>query len=374
MANFFSNLFKFGKNNNGNSILALDIGSASAKVLQLRVERGHLILETYGEIATGPYMGMAVGQAVTLGSDKMQELLNDLLKESNVTTRTGALAIPLRSSLLIVLDLPNLPPGDLANAIPTEARRYIPVPISEVVLDWWLIPEREDLSPAFEDKKKKEKKDKEVLIAAIHKDTINLYQDLVKNVGLTINTYEIETFSLIRSVMSNDLSATAIVDLGAGTTKVVIVDYGVVRVSHTINKGAQDISIALSKSLNVSFDKAEEIKRQVGLVEEVTAQGEVRQVISPIVEYIFSEVNRVIVNYQRRETVAIDKVILVGGGAQLRGILELAKNSLQMSVSLGNPFSKMETPAFLENTLRVAGSSFSVVIGLALREVENVKG
>jgi type IV pilus assembly protein PilM len=378
MSNFFSRLFSFGGAGgaqNKGSIIAVDFGSSSAKVLQLRKDKGRIVLETYGELSTGPYVGMSVGQAVNLGTEKMVEVLTDLFREANVTSRVGALAIPLRSSLLVSLDVPNLNKEDLATAVPNEARRFIPVPISEVMLDWWVIPEREDVSPAFEKDQTPVggRKFQEVLIAAIHKDTVNIYQALAQKLGLITSIYEIETFSSIRSTLTNDLSATVIVDFGAGTTKVAVVDYGVVRVSHTINKGSQDISIALSKSLNVSFEKAEEIKRKVGLVEEVTEAGEVRSIISPIVEYIFEEINRVIIGYQKKHTVAIEKVILLGGGSQLKGMLELAKKSLEMPVSFGTPFDKMETPAFLENVMREAGPSFAVTIGLALRQLESLE-
>lgn len=378
MSNFFSRLFHFGglgRAQNKDSIIAVDFGSSSAKVLQLRKDKGRITLETYGELSTGPYVGMSVGQAVNLGTEKMTEVLADLFREANVTSKVGAMAIPLRSSLLVSLDIPNLNKEDLATAVPNEARRFIPVPISEVMLDWWVIPEREDVSPAFENDRIPVggRKFQEVLIAAIHKDTVKMYQDLAQKLGLAVNTYEIETFSSIRSTLTNDLSASVIVDLGAGTTKVAVVDYGVVRVSHTINKGSQDISVALSKSLNVSFEKAEEIKRKVGLVEEVTSEGEVRSIISPIIEYIFEEINRVIIGYQKKHTVAIEKVILLGGGSQLKGLLDLAKKSLEMPVSVGTPFDKMETPAFLENVMREAGPSFAVTIGLALRQLESLE-
>jgi type IV pilus assembly protein PilM len=369
MSNFLSRIF--GERGTPNSVVAIDFGSSSAKAIQLRRDKGRIVLETYGEIATGPYVGQSVGQAVNLGLDKMAEVVVDLLRESNVTAKAAALAIPLRSSLLVVLDIPNLSKADLADAVPTEARRFIPVPVSEVFLDWWIIPEREDISPAFT-KPAGDKKTQEVLVAAIHRDTVGLYRELAGKTGLLADTYEIETFSLIRSAMENDLSATAIVDLGAGTTKVAIVDYGVVRVSHTINKGSQDISMALSKSLSVSFEKAEEIKRKVGLVEEVSEEGEARAVISPVVEFIFEEVRRVIAAYQKKQSVAVEKVILSGGGSQLKGIIELAKKSLQMEVVPGRPFDKMETPAFLEKVLTAAGPSFSVAIGLGLRKLEEL--
>ena len=47
------------------SVLGVDIGSSSLKVVQLRKERDQAILETYGELALGPYSGGEVGQAKT---------------------------------------------------------------------------------------------------------------------------------------------------------------------------------------------------------------------------------------------------------------------------------------------------------------------
>src|SRR5680860_794154 len=378
MFKFLSRIFKFGSSSgkqNPNSIIAIDFGSSSAKVLQLREDKGRIVLETYGELSTGPYVGMSIGQAVNLGTDKMSEVLTDLFREANVTSKNGAIAIPLRSSLLISLDIPNLNKEDLVLAVPNEARRFIPVPISEVVLDWWVIPERQDTSPAFDNSKLPVdgRKSQEVLIVAIHKDTVKMYQELSKKLGLKTVTYEIETFSFIRSALTNDLSATALVDFGAGTTKVSIVDYGVVRVSHSINKGSQDITVALSKSLDVSFEKAEEIKRKVGLVEEVDSNGEVRDIISPFVEYIFSEINRVIIDYQKKYSVAVEKIIFSGGGSQLGGLLNIAKKSLEIPVSFAQPFNKMETPAFMENVLQASGPSFAVAIGIALRQLENLE-
>jgi type IV pilus assembly protein PilM len=151
---------------------------------------------------------------------------------------------------------------------------------------------------------------------------------------------------------------------------VAIVDYGVVRFSHTINKGGQDLSMALSRSLNISFAKAEEIKRQVGLVEAVSLGGEVSTVISPLIEYVFSEINHAIVNYQKKHQRAVEKIIFIGGGAQLPGLVAAAGKTIEPAITIGTPFDKVETPAFLEPILKSAGPSFAVALGLALRQLE----
>lgn len=367
------------------SVVAVDLGISSVKLVQLRKEKGKAVLETYGELARGPYNDLSVGQATNISVEKTVELLKDLFKEANVTTSTAIFSIPLRSSLIVSAEVPELAQNNLAEVIPIEARKYVPVPISEVMLDWWVIPhssadraaEAEQAAniPTSLDGGAKASFDRgrkiEVLIASIHKDTIRQYQDIAGQMKLNVNSFEIETFSSIRSVIPNDLAATAILDMGAGTSKIAIVDYGIVRLSHTIDKGSQDITVAISKSLNIPFAKAEEIKRRLGLVGDIE-KGDLVEMISPTVEYIFAEAAKTMLNYQKEHQRSIDKIVLIGGGALLKGVLETAKAIVGVPVVLGLPFDKVEAPAFLNDVLKEAGPEFAVAIGLALRKLEDL--
>ena len=108
------------------SVLGIDIGSSSIKVVQMRRKGGRAILETYGELSLGPYAGIEVGRATKLGPEKIVEALNDVLKESNATTKSVALSIPMRQSLVAVIRMPQMEEKQLAQMIPIEARKYIP--------------------------------------------------------------------------------------------------------------------------------------------------------------------------------------------------------------------------------------------------------
>lgn len=365
------------------SAVAIDLGISSVKIVQLRKEKGRAVLETYGELACGPYNNLAVGQATNLSVEKYVELLKDLFREANVTAKVGAMAVPLSHSLIISAEIPEMEEAHLAEVIPIEARKYVPVPINEVILDWWVIPhDQSDFKIKAEANQgnnqgepsgdvKDSGRKMEVLIASIHKDTIHEYQEIARQLNLPVDAFEIETFSSIRSVMPNDLSATAILDIGAGSAKIAIVDYGIVRSSHTIAKGSQDITLAIANSLNVPFAKAEEVKRRLGLVGSLD-QGDLTELVNPTVEYIFAEASKVMVKYQRDYKRSIDKLILIGGGALLKGVLESAREIVGVPIVLGLPFDKIEAPAFLSNLLSEAGPEFAVAIGLALRKLEDL--
>ncbi len=137
---FFSDLLS--KKKKGGSVLGVDVGSSSLKVVQLRKQEGRAVLETYGELALGPYGGADVGQATNLPADKVAETLTDLMREANVTTNDAGISIPFSRSLLTLIELPRRDNQDeQKTVIEFEARKYIPVPVSEVQLDWFIVPE-----------------------------------------------------------------------------------------------------------------------------------------------------------------------------------------------------------------------------------------
>jgi type IV pilus assembly protein PilM len=360
--------------------LGIDIGSSAIKVVEIKKKNSQAVLETYGELALGPYAGLGVGQAVSLPPEKLAQALVDLMneKEVNVISRKCGLSIPFASSLMSVIEMPDVSPKQLAVMVPLEARKYIPVPVSEVMLDWSIIPKSEvrveelpeDASPQEDPIAGKEKKPAmpkvDVLIVAIHNETINKYQTIVTKSGLDAGFFEIEIFSTMRAVLDDVLHPVMIVDMGAASTKLYIVERGIIRSSHTINRGSQDITSTISRSMGVTPTQAEVMKRDIGVAGD---DKNLNDAIALTLEYIFAGVNDSLFAFERKYNRAISKVILVGGGSALKGLLDLAKNSFKTDVVISDPFSKVSAPAFLEGILKETGPEFAVAIGLALRKL-----
>ncbi len=263
MANFLDSIFKKFSSQSDPSVIGIDIGSSSIKIVQMRRKSGKAILETYGEIALGPYAGIEIGRATKLEPTKIVEALNDVLKETNSTTKSVALSIPMRQSLVAVIRMPQMEEKQLAQMIPIEARKYIPVPITEVSLDWFVIPkveaEPDDIEGVPEGQHKIPQI--EVLVVAIHNDVLQNFSTIISSSELDASFFEIEMFSTVRSVIeSGDNTPIMMCDFGAGATKVYMVERGIIRDSHVINKGSQDITLAISQSLGVAVEFAERLK------------------------------------------------------------------------------------------------------------------
>ena len=131
---------------------------------------------------------------------------------------------------------------------------------------------------------------------------------------------------------------------------------------------------AISRSLGWNFDRSERAKREQGLLVRAGADEiqdkQVKEALLSTLGRIFSEVNRVLLSYEKKYGRNISRVVLTGGGSGLYGLSEYAAEVVSVDVSLSNPFEKVQTPAFLEDVLAQVGPEFSVAVGIALRRAQ----
>lgn len=371
MANPISDFFGSFFTSKDTKVLGIDIGSSSIKVVQLKKQGGKAVLETYGEIALGPYAGTDIGRATVLPVDKLSEAVKDLLRESNTTTFNSGLSISIGSSFIVFMKMPASEERNFAEMIPIEARKYIPVPISEVSLDWWAIPRDEATVSEFQNGQQVvDDKMTEILLIVINNDALSKNKDIQKNAGLATTFSEVEIFSCMRAALEPSTAPQVIMDFGAGSTKIFIVEKGILKASHVINRGSQDITLSISKSMGLTFEEAESIKVKQGIVGDV--KNNISEVSSITVDYIMSEAGRFIINYYKKSNKKISKIVLTGGGSLLKGLKEKAQNSFETPVEIADSFSKVEYPAFLEEVLKTAGPEFTVAIGLAIRKLQEI--
>lgn len=389
MANFFGRIFSKSEKR----ALGVDIGSSSIKVVELYTDSGHVYLETYGSVALGPYADLEVGKATGLSVEKIQDALQKVMQESGCSAEKAAATIPFNASLVSVIRLPKVSENRLEQIIPIEARKYIPATLEEVVLDWSVIDARPDIpvdnkkveedgngneSGEKADKgeeqdkdKKKEKKDDgvaqiDVLLAAIHNDSIERYEKILKGTSLEVSFYEIEVFSTLRALSIEENVPVAVIDIGSASSKVYIIEGGMMRASHTINRGSQDITIAIAKVMNISEEEAEMVKRAIG------AGGSyihLQEAVQNVLDHLFSEALRFINNYENKNSRAIERVTLSGGGATMKGLQNTAQEFLSKEVQVAKPFDVVKSLPFMKETLAKIGPEYTPAIGAALRAI-----
>ncbi|MCC7160531.1 type IV pilus assembly protein PilM [Candidatus Nomurabacteria bacterium] len=375
MSNLLKDIFSgFSKIGGGGeeSAVGVDIGSSAIKIVEVKKKGGKVILETYGAIALGPYADLDAGRVANLPVEKVISALQEVLKQSDVTSKNLAVSVPVQSSLIFTIELPaQIKESEISEIVPTEARKYIPVPITEVAIDYFILPKKE---PSFEEMNAENDtqvtaEKMNVLVVATQNDAVSKYRSIVSGCGLTPSFFEIEIFSSIRANFEHELSPVLLIDFGASRTKLSIVEFGMVKSYHTIDRGGADISNSISKSLTISFSEAEKMKKDFGLFGN-PADKSLADIIKVHIDYIFSETNSVLLGYEKKYNRTISKVIFTGGGALLKGLKEVAENNFRAEIEMGRPFSKVSAPVFLEKVLLTMGPEFAVALGLALRNLQ----
>jgi type IV pilus assembly protein PilM len=259
-----------------------------------------------------------------------------------------------------VLNLTNVTKKDIAAAVHWEAKKVIPLPLEDMILDWKQIDESGD----------KAKKNMRVLLTGAPRSLVKKYIEIFKSAQISLMSLETETFSLVRSLLGNDKSTIMIVEIGAGTTDVTIVDKSIPILNRSIDVGGMSITKALSKQTKIDFGKAEQFKYDLGINAMNSDEKEAPKVITDTISPIVNEIKYAINLFQNKNNKKTEKIILSGGSAMLPNLVNYLASLLDMKVIIGDPWARIDYPKELKPRLTEIGSRMSVAIGLAMRELE----
>lgn len=357
-----NNLFS-GSRNSG-SVLGIDIGSSSLKVVELKESGGVVALSTYGEMQLGPYSDKEIGETVELDTKQEQQALVDIMREATVESKRAVFAMPLSTSFVTNVSIQHTADTDLDALVRVEARKVIPASLNDVTLDW------AEVGP---DTKKGDKKDavltRDILIAAIQNSALNRFKVLMQFVGLSNHLTEIECFSALRGLGGvEDDAVTAILDLGATSSKMYIMRRGLLVRMYRIQVGGNLVTKKIVGSLGTSYAQSEEIKC---LVTPNHPQYEsLLKLNNETYNRALREFFHVLSDFERKTEEVVAKVFLTGGASLFYGLDSVVKEVLNKDVSYAKPFSKVSHPAFMGETLESIGPSFTVALGAAIRMYE----
>lgn len=372
----FPNVFKFLKQQR---YLGIDIGTSSIKIVELSKVQDTFRLENYGEIKFSEKEApMEVYQQSPLKmlDEDVAALLKKIMTDMNISATQAAFALPVFSSFSTIIELPPMPKEDMEKAIQFEARQYVPIPISEVSIDSLVIGEEkkkhdEQKSPLGKEgdlqvQQKMKKKHLEVLLVAVPNEIKKKYQHIAELAKLELVALEMETFPMARALLKGDHSISIIVDIGARSTDICIVDEGFVRISHNLEFSGVDITKAYSAFTGADFVDAELKKKVIGLNLTPGQLSEAKE-LTGVVDGIIGETERIIHSYFNKTGRQVQQVVLAGGVSRMPGFKERFNEQLSLSITIGNPFDGLVYPKELTKTLNDIGPTFAVAVGLAMR-------
>lgn len=360
------------------SYLGVDIGTSSIKLVECKNEGGQPRLVTYAflERPTNIIKGDSAQEQAQIST-----AIRELMKRSRATTERAISALPNFSVFSSIISLPVMPRKEMYSAVRWEAKKFVPMPIEEMVLDWRLLKEHQrkgkegasqessipDEAPGVPDERGP--KNLRVLLTAAPKTLVKRYLEIFKNAGLKLMSLETESFALERSLLGGEPGSFMIVDIGSVVTNITITVNGIPLLNRSIDVGGETITKAIANSLNVDVERAEQFKRDVGVGSVPGTGSQIPRAIEFVLNSIVNEIRYVFNLYRNQGEKPIEKIILAGGSAFLSRLTEYLGTTLNMKVIIGDPWARTVYPLDLKPALDEIGPRFAVAIGLAMREI-----
>jgi len=347
---------------NQNHQIGIDIGTSGIKIVEIEhTNKKDAILKNYVSASFRENLPQR-DKEKRITKEEVTELLKMAIKEGGIKTKNASFSIPSFSSFLSFVTMPKVSEADIQNAITNEAKKFIPVSLKEVVLGWEVIEEtaNKEIANIRDENKMK------VLLLAVPKDIVSKYNEIAQDSGLKMKNLEVEAFPLTRALVSNNKKTLVIVDIGSRVCNILIVSNGNLRGARNIGVGGDDLTDILSRSIDINYERAEELKRTEGLL-----NRQVSELLTPVIGNITNELKRVIAVYKSKNPQKeIEEIILSGGTASLKGIVEFFYNQLRVHTVVGDPWKNLIVENRLKPAIIKKGASFSIAIGLALKKNE----
>jgi len=339
-------------------VWALDLGNDSLKALHVSTERGVAEVIGFDNIQHGKILsGSGIKDA------EKQELIALTLRKFASKHDLGmdeiVISVPSQNSFARFVNLPPVERKRIAEIVKFEAVQQIPFDINDVQWDWQLMTEAD--SPELK-----------VGIFAIKNEVVSSELEYFSRENLQISYVQMSPMALYNyllydrpDLVSSDTQATVILNMGADNTDLVVCTKSTVW-QRCILLGGNAFTKSIADAFKLNFEKAERLKRTAAVSKYAR---QIFQAMKPVFGELASEIQRSLGFYtSANPNTKLSKIIAVGGGTKLRGLLKYLQQTLQIPVEMPDAFKKLAmgqsvSPAkFHENV-----SDFGVVYGLALQ-------
>ena len=344
----------------GKGLIGVDITSATVKLLELKKCHDNYQVESY---AVRPLREGAVVERRISDLDDVANVLRLAVERAKPSTRKAAIAVPASAAVTKTLSFPiGLSEEEIEERIIAESDQHIPFPFNEVAFDFQCL----GLAPFDEGQQ-------QVVLVACRQQDVTQLTETLERAGLEPSAVEVETFAMERSLaelrrqrkMENEPTAcVGLVDIGATMNAFHVVQGGRIVYSRDTVFGGRQLTNAIRDRYDLSMEEAGFAKKHGGLPDDYHAN-----VLNPFLEAVVQQVGRSLqLYYTAGRQQEVKHIVLAGGSSIIPGLAERIAEESGMSVSVANPFQRMQVNKRLNlRALTNDAPTMLTASGLAMR-------
>jgi type IV pilus assembly protein PilM len=348
----------FGKRK---SIAGLDVGSSSIKMVELEGRADNFGLVSLG-LENLPSDTIIDGQIMELTT--VSDTIRNLCVNYGVSANQVVTGVSGHSVIIKNIVLPPMSRGELEESIDWHAEEHIPYDLADVSLDYQVTAETHDAT--------------HVLIAACKRERIDNMRQAIQLSGRQAVVIDVDTFALQNCYENNyqprESDVVTLLNIGASTMNVNIVRGSRSIFTRDITVGGSQFTDVLQRSLGISYQQAEAVKRGVQNAAKGVEEKSIEPLMSNVTEIVANEIQKTFDFYRAttddNQTV-VQKILISGGGSKLSGLAAELSARLELPVEVLNPFRNIKVdnrkfdPAYVNEIM----PEMAVAVGLAMRGV-----
>ncbi len=336
----------------------LDISELSIKVLQM-AHKGKF--DSVYAFASEKLTAGLIENGEVKNVDAVVDAIKRVRKKAGISTKNVICSLPESKAFLRIVTIPQMKNEEVAEAIKWEIEAAIPLSIDQVYYDWQVLDKRLT----------KDKRQIDVIIVAVSKEFINSFIYVLKKAGLTTYGFEIESVAQANSLLRDNEKGvtTMIIDIGDKSTSFVVTVDNIPVFTSSIPLSAEIMTKAIEQTFGITYEEAEEIKKIYG-IGSVLKNDHVFQATKSVVENFVTEAQKSIDFYSNNLSYSggIDRIIMCGGGARMKGIVPYLSRRLGYNIELGNPWVNVNFKG-VPPIDRDKSVQYATVIGLAIKKL-----
>lgn len=342
----------------------LDLSDLSLKAVFLDEEGERDKIVSYGAVNL-PFESVSDGKI--LKEEAVVAGVKTLLKTSGpgkIHSRRVFCSLPETKAFLRIVSLPKMDAAEVEEAIKWEIEANIPLTLDQVYYDYQLL----DRNITRESGKMS------VLVVAVARSVVDQFVGALESAGLEVVGFETESIAQARILLPEEESdvTTLIIDIGDRRTSFLIALGNIPVFTSSIPLSSQMITDSISKGMKVPFEEAERIKIAEGIGSQ-TKGDPLFHMVEPVLSSLTAEMERSVDFYLNtlKYSSAVDKVVLCGGGSNMRGILPYLARKMGKPVEFGNPWVNLHIGKSIPVINKKQSVQYSTALGLALRGIRN---
>jgi len=348
----------FGKKDH---LVGLDIGSSSIKVAEITEVKKGSTLAKFGMVNIAPGL---IEDGSVKDPETLADIIRQLFKAYNIKERNVAIAVGGYSVIVKKIVVQTMPEEQLQDTIQFEAEQYIPFDITDVNIDFQILGENESNPNQMN-----------VLLVAAKTDVVNDFVNLAQMAGMNPCIIDVDAFALQNIFEANyelENENLALIDIGASKTSLNILKDGNSVFMRDVSLGCGQINQKIISLVDCSFEEAEEIK--LGGQTNKLSMEDLSDIISSVVTDWCTEIRRALdFFYSTYPEDQIKRIILSGGGGNIKEFRQLLAVETSATVQIINPFENfyVDDERFDISYINKIAPQASICMGLATRKADD---